>query len=103
MADRITDLHPKLKRLISNDHVYFQPPENMVLEYDCFIYSYSVPSVRYADNRRYSRRRQYTLIYITKNPDSPLIDQIPDEFSYCRFDRHYVSSNLNYYVYSLYY
>lgn len=101
--DRRNYLHLKLKELIGNDHVYFQPPENIKLKYPCFIYNLSSGLTTHADDKPYLFRRRYELMFITKNPDNELIDKIAFSFPTIEFDRWYTSDNLNHYVYHFYF
>lgn len=83
--------------------VYFQPPESMKLEYDCIVYSLMGAQIERADNITYFYERKYQLTLITRNPDSEVIDMIPQKFRKCEFIRHFKSNNLNHYIYYLYY
>ena len=102
MASR-SDLNTKLKELIGNDHVYFQPPENIKLQYPCIIYNIDTGDTQYSDDMPYTFKRRYQLMFITKDPDNVLIDKIALSFPQIRFDRSYCSDNLNHYIYKLYY
>lgn len=83
-------------------NVYFQPPTGTKMVYPCIIYKLDDIEARYADNVVYDVNSKYEITYITRDPD--------DENRYklaflpmCRFDRHFVSDNLNHYTYTLYY
>ena len=99
MAKTRLSLQAYLKTLTAN--VYFQPPENTKLQYPCIIYSRTRIDGMFANNEVYRINHGYQLIYITRNPDDPLIDllaQIPT----CRFQREYVSDQLYHDVYIIY-
>lgn len=83
-------------------HVYFQPPENMKLEYPCIIYERNSGTSDFADNIPYLHRIRYTVIVVDANPDSPIPGKVA-ELPTCVFDRHYTADNLNHDVYNLYF
>lgn len=102
MASRLK-LHERLKEILGNDSVYFQPPASVKLSYPCIIYKLTNADIGYADNRTYMYSRRYQISLITKDPDSDLIDLIPRSLRHCTFTNYYVSDNLNHYIYDLYY
>ena len=90
-----------LVELIGNDHVYFQPPENLRIKYPCVIYSLDGLFEPKADNIDYSRRRKYEILYITHDPDDLNIEKISD-LPFCSMKRPYVADNLHHYPYTIY-
>ena len=106
MASRLS-LHEDLKTLLGSSNVYYQPPESLKIKYPCFIYRLSSANVTPADNNIYLYTRQYHLTFITKDPDSELIDEIPKffakKFKGCRMSAHFTSDNLNHYNYTIHY
>lgn len=101
MASRL-NLQKELETLPVSK-VYFQPPASIKLQYDCVVYALSGAEALHADNELYFYEREYQITLITKDPDSEVIDMIPKKFKKCEFIRHFVSDNLNHYVYNLYY
>ena len=106
MANR-ADLDRELRTLLGSNNVYFQPPESTKLKFDCFVYRLSGANVVSADNDIYLYNREYALTFITKNPDNPLIDEIPKYFAkklkICRLNSYFTSDNLNHYNYTISY
>ena len=102
MASRL-DLQDELEELIGNDHVYFQPPESIKLQFPCIIYNLDSGDTQFAMDLPYTFTRRYELMFITKDPDSELIDKIAKTFPMIRFERFYASDNTNHYIYKLYY
>lgn len=92
-----------LEESLGSTNVYFQPPENVKLTYPAIIYNKRTGDYRHADNRSYTRFQGYDVMVISKNPDFVDTLDIPDRFPMCRFDRHYVSDNLNHDVFVIYY
>ena len=102
MNSRIS-LQTKLEELMENNHVYYQPPENLKMEYPAIKYSTNDIYNANADNNKYLLKKQYQLIVIDKKPDNPVILKILNTFKYSYYERHYVSDNLNHDVLILYY
>ena len=101
MATRL-DLQTLLEETLGSRNVYFQPPESKKISYPGIIYSLGNMESNYADDITYTSIRQYSVIYVTYDPDDPLIDTLA-KMSGCRFYTHYKSDNLNHYVYTLYF
>lgn len=101
MASRL-ELHNILLRMNNNKNVYYQPPESINMDYPAIKYSLADIDKQAANNDCYIKTREYSVIYIDKDPDSPIVDELM-ELPYCSFDRHYKSNNLNHYVYTIFY
>ena len=101
MASRL-ELHELLCSILNNRNVYFQPPESLKISYPAIIYSLNDIDPVFADNKKYSKNKSYQAILIDEDPDSVYVDALED-LSFCRFDRHYVSDNLNHFTFTLYY
>ena len=95
-------LQNELEELMGNRHVYYDPPENLKMEYPAIRYSKSKIDRRHANDKIYKKMTRYELIVISRKPDSPVIDDLL-ELPYCSYDRHYVSDNLHHDVLTLYY
>lgn len=100
---RRIELGTIFRELLGSTNVYFQPSESTKIKYPCIIYELSDLDLTHADNLNYRKVPRYEVKLITKDPDFPLIEELPDSFSMCRFDRHYVAENLHHYTYSIYY
>lgn len=101
MSKRL-ELHNKLVALFGNNHVYYQPPENLKMEYPCIRYSKSDITSRHADNINYVNKTSYEIVVIDKHPDNVVIEKIL-ELPLSSYDRHYISDNLNHDVIRIYY
>lgn len=101
MASRL-ELQAKLEELLGLNHVYYQPPESLRLEYPAIVYSKSKIETRKANNSTYSKFTRYDITVIDKRPDNPVIDKLM-ELPYCSYDRPYKADNLNHDVLSIYY
>lgn len=95
-------LQTKLEDLLGSNHVYYQPPENLKMEYPAIRYSKNDIENIYASNIKYISRDVYDLIVIDKKPDNPVIKKLL-ELPYSEFDRHYVADGLNHDIIRIFY
>jgi len=100
--DRRLELNNLLEELLGSDEVYFQKPENRMMNYPAIIYSPARPNVIYADNIKYLKMKAYTITVIDRDPDSEISEKI-SELEHCNWERNYSSDNLNHFVYTLYF
>lgn len=84
------------------DHVYYQPPESVRLQYPCIIYNRRTGETSYADNKPYRFDYCYTVTYIDPNPDSDVPLEIA-KLPMCKMDNCFTSDNLNHTVFIIYY
>ena len=98
---RRTDLHTILKQVTTN--AYFQPPESIKLTYPCIIYNRIGTDTKYANNMPYALTARYEIMLITKDPDSPLFDQLTRLLPTIRHERNYTADNLHHSVFELNY
>lgn len=101
MASRL-NLQEELETLIGKK-VYYQPPETVKMMYPCIVYDLSKMKLVRADNKIYVNFKAYEIMYITKNPDDPMIETILNKFENINFDRQYKANNLYHNVYTLFY
>lgn len=94
--------HQELVSILGSNNVYFQPPENIKIKFPCIIYSLEQINRLPADDKGYLFNRRYQVIYIDSDPDSDVVDML-SEYPMSSFNRHYVSDNLNHYVFSIYF
>ena len=99
---RRVELQTILENLLGSENVYFQPPENLKMKYDCIRYSRSNFKPIFADNIPYYLHDCYQVIAIYKNPDSDLPKKIA-MLPMCAHVRAYTADNLNHDVFILYY
>ena len=91
-----------LTEQLGTGNVYFQPPSAVIMNYPALKYNLSKIKTAHADNIHYLQKKQYTLTYITYDPDDAMVDTIAT-WKYCEFDRSYAANNLNYFVYTIFY
>lgn len=95
------ELHNLLVTTLETNNVYFQPPSNIQMKYPCVIYSRSKKDEKFADDALYLGQTAYTVIVVDSDPDSSILDKIT-KLPFSRFDRHYVSDDLNHDVFTIY-
>lgn len=96
--------HEVLKGLYggTNTHVYFQPPENIQMEYPAIVYNRYDLKNNSADDLAYLQAVTYQVIVIDPNPDSAIVDRV-SKYPTARFSRHYTSNKLNHDVFMITY
>ncbi len=101
--DRRLELSKKLKQIIGNDNVYFQPPASVKINYPCIIYEISKGSTKYANDRVYNHIQSYELKFIFKNAKESIIRTVIENLMLSSFDRSYIADGLYHYVFKVYY
>jgi hypothetical protein len=101
MAGRLS-LQTKLEEILGSRNVYYQPPSSIQMKYPAIVYSRSDIKSVMADDMVYITENVYDITVIDKNPDSNVVAQIA-KLSRCRYDRHFVSDNLNHDVFTIIY
>ena len=96
------ELHEKLKSLPGIKKVYYQPPENLQIEYPAIVYSINDIYSRHADDVKYNNKIEYSITIIDKLPDNSAIDELLT-WQLSSYNRHFVSDNLNHDIITLYY
>lgn len=99
MARRL-ELDALLRTVAPN--TYFQPPENMQIQYPCIVYSRDYAETQFADNAPYQSTLRYQLTVIDPDPDSPILDKVA-ALPKCVFSRHFVADSLNHDNYNIYF
>lgn len=95
-------LHELLCETLGSRQVYFQPPESVRMKYPAIVYFRNRIDNEYADDGVYMQSPSYSVTVIDKNPDSEIVERMAC-LPRCRFDRHYISDNLNHDFFTIYY
>lgn len=101
MAPRL-ELQTLLTEILGSGNVYFQPPPTIEMNYPCIVYNRDREQVDHADNKPYSRKIQYQVVVIDRNPDSDIPAKI-SALPMCSYDRFYTADNLNHDAYKLFF
>ena len=100
--DKRLQLHSILLEVLDSPNVYFQPPENVQMQYPCIVYARDNAVTQFAGNEPYKNTKRYKVTVIARNPDS----EIPDKVALlplCTMDRFFTAGNLNHDVFNLYF
>lgn len=95
-----SQLHQLLETF--TEHVYFQPPTNVMLEYPCIIYRRDFADTKFADDKAYNHTVRYMLTVIDQNPDSDIPDKVAT-MPMSVFNRFFTVDNLNHDVFNVYF
>lgn len=101
MGQRL-ELQTLLEGLLGSDNVYFQPPQNLQMEYPCIVYKRDFARTEFADNRPYRLKKRYQVTHIGRDPDSPIPDKLA-EMQMSTFERHFTANNLHHDVYTIFF
>lgn len=96
------DLHSKLCSILESTNVYFQPPENIKMNYPAIVYEMSSIKTNHADGGVYLFNKCYDITLIHNNPDNDIVDRILMEIPHSSFNRHFKSDGLNHYVFRVF-
>lgn len=102
MARPRTDLHTILVDILGSEHVYFQPPATLEMQYPCIVYKRDDAEETFANNSLYHRLKRYLVTYIDRDPDSEIPDNIA-QLPLTRMSRFFVADNLNHDVFNVYF
>jgi hypothetical protein len=99
MAPRL-ELQTLLEGL--TEHVYFQPPENIQMQYPCIVYHRDFAETEFADNGPYRFELRYMVTVIDRDPDSEIPRKVA-MLPMCTFNRFFAADSLNHDVYTLFF
>ena len=102
MASRL-ELHEELCELLGSRNVYFNPPEDIKMNYPAIRYSLSGVDLVHANNKVYRSTNQYSLMVIDPDPDSEIHTKILQHFPMCNLGRPYPAEGLNHFPLTLYF
>lgn len=101
MGQRL-DLHQILTDIPEVEAAYFQPDQNVRIEYPCIVYQRSYGYISYADSLKYWRKNRYSVTVIDRNPDSTIVDAV-EELPYTQIERFFIVDGLNHTVFQTYF
>ena len=102
MGTRI-ELQSVLENVLGSDHVYFQPPESIKLQYPAIVYSLLTIGTVKADDEKFLKRPHYRVQLISRDPDNTIVYDLL-RLRYCSYagDR-FVVDNLYHDTFDLYF
>lgn len=93
MAPRL-ELHNILKGILGSDHVYFQPPESVQMQYPAIVYERDTARTQFADNVPHRFTLRYKVTVISREPDSDFHLKIA-KLPMTTYERHFTTANLH--------
>ena len=96
------ELQATLESLLGTDHVYFQPPSNVTMQYPAIVYNRDYRKTNFADNLPYAGRWRYQVTVIDRDPDSLIPEKVVG-LPMTTFVRHFTADNLNHDIYDVYF
>lgn len=91
-----------LKTVTGVEHLYFQPPEDIKMEYPAIVYEIDDTDNSFANNKAYKQYMAYSVTVIDSDPDSEIFHKLLG-LPLTQFDRQYKSDNLNHFVFTIYF
>lgn len=101
MGQRVK-LQQILEEILGSKNVYYQPPENVRMNYPAIRYSKEGIDSKFANNSKYINTKRYQITLIDRRPDNSAIDKILN-LPLSSYDRHFISDNLHHDVITIYY
>lgn len=95
-------LQALLETILGTKNVYFQPPEDIRINYPAIVYQIDALRTEFASNHPYILHDRYQVTYIDRNPlsDKPkMIQRLP----MTRFTSYFARDGLNHYNHSMYF
>ncbi len=83
--------------------IYYQPPENIRLQYPCVVVELSNALMNYADNLPYLKNKRYSLTLMCLDADNEEYVNKLLELSMCTFDRRFINDRIVHDVFTIYY
>ena len=96
------DLHELLCEVLGSRNVYYSPPATIRIKYPAIVYSRSDIDNKFANDSVYNQSHVYSITVIDDDPDSEIVERM-SLIPRCKFDRHFVSDNLNHDTFTIYY
>ena len=101
MRNRLT-LQSMLEELLGSRNVYFRAPTSAMMQYPAIIYRLSDIDNTHANDGVYASQKQYEIIVVDEDPDSPIPDKV-NKLPTANFVRPYIADNLNHWVFTITY
>lgn len=95
------DLLHLLQQAVKRYRVYFQPPENLKIEYPAIVFHLSKIEIDHASDVPYKGAKEYSVTLITKDPEPDVIDELL-KIPYTTLDTTYIADGMNHFVFTTY-
>lgn len=95
-------LQQRLESIDKVKEAYFQPPENLQMEFPCIVYERDGGNTIYASNSPYRFVRRYSVTVIDADPDSEIPDLLAMEFPMIRTSNVFITGGRYHHKFTLY-
>ena len=99
--DRRLKLSAILHDILGTDEVYFEPSESIRMKYPAIVYERSDIVIKHADNVPYLRNDKYSITFIRKDADNPILDKLLT-LQHCKYDRPFKQNGLYHDIFTIY-
>lgn len=101
IEDRRLKLSAILHDILGTDEVYYEPPESVRMTYPSIVYSRSSIETKSADNIKYLRNDRYSITFIRKDADNPVLDKLL-QLPYCQHSSSFKTNGLYHDIFNIY-
>lgn len=95
-------LQALLEQILGSGFVYFQPTDNITMQYPCIRYVRDNAYRAAADNIGYRSMQRYMVTLIDRDPDNPILDTVM-MLPHTSYSRKYEADGLHHDVFNIYY
>ena len=101
MGSRL-ELQKVLETILDSRNVYYQPPNNLEIQYPAIVYERDDIENSFANNKVYTQSHVYLVTVIDEDPDNEYVKKV-SQLPTAKFNRHFVSDNLNHDSFTIHY
>ena len=100
LDDELRDIQ---EDILGYEHTYFDPPENIRMQYDAVVYTRTGFNVKPANNKSYLIRDEYKLEVISRDSETLVPHAIQSHFSLCSPGKSFKANNFFHFPFTIYY
>src|ERR1700754_1601990 len=102
MGQQRTDFQTILEAVLGTPNVYFQPPDNVEMQYPCIVYKRDNASTDFAGNLPYLIVPRYEVTYMSRTPDGSVRGKLA-KLPMSLFNRYFSADGLHHDVFLIYF
>ncbi len=100
--DRRKKLDDALVEILDSDHVFFQSPSSVKMDYPCIVYELEGTKILRADSINYRIFWRYRVTLMDWDPDSELVEKVINIPYFASMGQHFVNDNLHHWTFTFY-
>ena len=101
MGQRL-ELQALLEGILGSDHVYFQPPATVQMQYPAIVYERDTARTQFADNEPHRMTLRYKVTVISRDPDTDFHLKVA-KLPMSTYERHFTVANLHHDVLNVFF